>query len=169
VRSKVIASRIEVRKPSSSFIVFVRYRVEYWRVAQLADSVSERRLDGSRCVKGSQHHDAFDGRESEFRRDVAGDTGQSEHLNAETLMRGTNRFQILSRKMLQPEHKRTAAHRFLDDLCVQRKLVAYSGSDQVSPIRIKAFLYEQIDLPKVDGAEVDRDFFRFAAFRATGA
>jgi hypothetical protein len=46
------------------------------------------------------------------------------------------------------------------------KLVANRRSDQVGPVRIKAFLDQQIDLPEIDGTEVDRDFFRVAAFGA---
>jgi hypothetical protein len=81
--------------------------------ARLVDSAGERGLDSRRSVKGSQHYDAFDGREREFRGDVGGNARQSQHLNVKTLARGADRLEILPRKMLQPEHERTTSNRLL--------------------------------------------------------
>jgi hypothetical protein len=43
------------------------------------------------------------------------------------------------------------------------ELIADCGSDQVRSVRIKSLLNQQINLPQVDDAKVDRHFLRVAA------
>jgi hypothetical protein len=55
-----------------------------------------------------------------------------------------------------------AASRFsdrglLDHVGVAFELVTYCGSNEIGPVRVKALLYHQIDVTKIDVAEVDRD------------
>src|SRR5262249_126355 len=53
-------------------------------------------------------------------------------------------------------------NRFLDFLGMGRKPVADRGPNEVGTVGIEAFLHQQIDVAKVDVAEVDRDLFRLA-------
>jgi len=81
-------------------------------------------------VKGTQHDDAFDSRQREFRGNVGSNTGQPKDLNIQTLVRGLERLQILPGKTLEPEHQRTTRNRFPHDPRMQRELVADCRPDQ---------------------------------------
>jgi len=39
------------------------------------------------------------------------------------------------------------------------ELIANRRANEIGAIRIKPFLHEQVDVPQIDGPDVDRDFF----------
>jgi hypothetical protein len=57
-----------------------------------------------------------------------------------------------------------AGDRSPDRIRVTVEQVADRGTDEVAAIGVKAFLDQQIDMAKIDIAEIDGDFFAVAAF-----
>ena len=46
------------------------------------------------------------------------------------------------------------------------ELVANRGADEIGPVRLKAVLDHQIDMAKIDVAEIDRDLFAVTWLRS---
>src|SRR5450631_1146179 len=74
-----------------------------------------------------------------------------------------NPLQIGDPIMLQAHRQRATRDGLFDRVSVACELIAYCGSDQVRSVRIKPLLNQQINLPQVDDAKVDRHFLRVTA------
>ena len=81
------------------------------------------------------------------------------------LIRGLNSFQVLAGVASEPELKLVAGHGLLDRIVMSIKLVANGRSDKIGTIRVEPFLHEEIDMTKVNIAEVDRYLFAVACLR----
>jgi hypothetical protein len=82
------------------------------------------------------------------------------------LIRGPNSFQVLAGVTSEPELKLVAGHGLLDRIVMSIKLVANGRSDKIGTIRVEPFLYEEIDMTKVNITEVDRYLLAIACLRA---
>src|SRR4051794_25186653 len=71
-------------------------------------------------------------------------------------------LEIVAAEMLQPEHERAASDCLFYLLCMDRQLIADRRADEVRAVRIKTFAHQQVDLPEIDHAEIDRQLFRFS-------
>src|SRR4029079_2220637 len=60
--------------------------------------------------------------------------------------------------MTQAKFQRLAYDGLLDHVCVPFELIADSGADEVSTVRIKTLAYHQVDMPQIDVSEVHRNF-----------
>src|SRR5260221_1337471 len=120
--------------------------------------VGERGLDRRTGVQRSQHDDRGDRRASELRRDIGGDTGEAKHLDVQHLSGCTHRFEVFSAVVPQTEVQTLSDRGLLDHVGVAFELVTDCGSNEIGPVRVKALLNHQIDMTKVDIADIDRDF-----------
>jgi hypothetical protein len=68
-----------------------------------------------------------------------------------------HRLEILTAVVPQTEVQTLAGRGLPDHLGVAFELIADCGSNEIGPVRVKALLYHQVDLPEVDVAEIDRD------------
>ena len=128
--------------------------------------VGQSGLDRRTGAQGSQHHDRLDGGAGKLRRDVRGDAGKAQHMDVELLAGGAHRFEILAAVVAQTEVQALVGHRALQRIGVALELVADRGADEVGAVRVEALLHHQVDLPKVDVAEIDRDFLAVAGLRS---
>ena len=78
----------------------------------------------------------------------------------------TRRFEIFATVVPQAEIQALPDRRLLDHFGVSFELIADCGSDEIGPIRVKAFLHHQVDLPEVDVAEIDCNFLAVTGFWA---
>jgi hypothetical protein len=83
-------------------------------------------------------------------------------LDLEGLAGGLDRFHVPASVLLQAEHQGPACHRLADHVGVGGKLVAGRGADEIRTVGIKAFLYQQVDLPEIHVPQVDRNLLRLA-------
>jgi len=65
-----------------------------------------------------------------------------------------------SLRAVQPEDERLSRRCLPDRVRVRRQLVADRGSNQVGSVGIEALADQQVDLPEIDVAHVDRDLLR---------
>ena len=81
-------------------------------------------------------------------------------MDVQHLSSCTRRFQIFAAVMTQTEVQTIPNRGLLDDVGVALDLVAYCGSNEIGPVREKAFLYHQVDMTKINVAKVDGDLLR---------
>src|SRR3990170_1857783 len=127
-----------------------------------ADAIGQRALDVFAGVKGAEHRDRFNGRQSERRRHVRGNGGEPEHLDVKLFTGSFDGLQIRARIVPETKLQRMPHDRFPDLLAMSRKLIADRRANEVRAVGIKAFLHQQIDVAEVDVTQVDRDLFGFA-------
>jgi hypothetical protein len=68
--------------------------------------------------------------------------------------------------MPQTEIETFSDRKLLDRVGVAFELVTNGGANEIGPVRVKALLHHQIDMPKVDIADIDRDFLAVAGLRS---
>ena len=73
-----------------------------------------------------------------------------------------HRLQLLAAEASEAEFEGVPHDRLLDGVGVRGELVADRRSDEVGAIGIETFAHQEIDMAKVDEAEVDRDLFAVA-------
>ena len=64
----------------------------------------------------------------------------------------------------QSEVQALSGRGLLDHVGVPVELIADGGPDEIGPIRVESLLDHQVDMAKVDEAEIDRDLLGFAPF-----
>ena len=128
-----------------------------------AGAVGERGLHRGAGLQRAQDGDRGDRRLGEFRRDIGGDAGKSQHPDVEPLSRGTGRFEIRAAEMPQPEIEAFPGDRLPGRVGVPFDLIADRGADEVRAVRVEAVLDQQVDMAEIDVAEVDGDLFGIAA------
>ena len=82
------------------------------------------------------------------------------------LIRGLNGFQVLAGVVSEPELKLMAGHGLLDRIVMSIKLVTNGRSNKIGTIRVEPFLHEEIDITKVNIAEVNRYLLAIACLGA---
>ena len=63
---------------------------------------------------------------------------------------------------MQPKHQAFARHGLFHHIGMVAQLIADGRADEVSTVRIKTFLNQQIDLAQVDQSQIDGDFLALA-------
>ena len=101
-------------------------------------------------MKGPEHRDRFNGRQSERRRHVRGDSGESENLDVKLFPCCFDSLQIRARVMPETKLERMPHDRFPDLLAMGRELIADRSANKVRAVGIKAFLHQQVDVAEVD-------------------
>ncbi len=71
--------------------------------------------------------------------DVGGDAREPEHPDVEADAAGAGRLKFRPVVAAQPEFDALAGHGLAGDVAVAGDLVAYSGADEVAPVRVDAF------------------------------
>ncbi len=128
--------------------------------------IGQRILDLRTSLEGAQDDDGPDGFARKFWRDIQGDADKAENVDLQHFTRATYRFEILPTEVPQTKIQTFSDRRFPHHICVAFELVADCSSDEIGPVRVKAFLDEQIDLPEIDKPEIDRDFLAVTRFWA---
>jgi hypothetical protein len=126
------------------------------------NAIGKRLAHGGAGVESAKDDNGLNGGAGELRCYVIGDSRQADDLDIEHLASGLRTLQICATEVLETEQQRSTDNRPLDDVGVNGQLVADSGSYQVGSIGIEPLLYQQIDLPQIDHAEVDRELLRLA-------
>ena len=78
-------------------------------------------------------------------------------MDVQRLSSYTRRLEVFAVVVPQTKLQIFSDRRLLDHVGVAFELVTYCGSNEIGPVRVKALLYHQIDVTKIDVAEVDRD------------
>src|SRR5512132_2154084 len=113
-------------------------------------------------MKGAEHGDRFNGRQSERGGNVRSEAREAEHLDVKLLASVLHGLQIRARVMPETEFERVTHDGSLDLLAMCRELVPDRRANEVGPVGIEALLNQQIDVTKVHVAEVDRDLLAVA-------
>ena len=79
---------------------------------------------------------------------------------------GLNSFQVLASVTSESELKLAAGHGLLNGIVMAVKLVANGCPNKIGTVRVEPFLHEQIDMTKVNIAEVDRYLLTIACLRS---
>src|ERR1700745_1622488 len=130
-----------------------------------AHPIGQSSLDRCARVQRAEHNERTDGRPGELGRNIQGNAGKAQDPNVEDVSGVTRGLEVLTAEMSQPKIKALARRRLLHDIGVPIELVTNGRADEVGPIRIKTLLHHQIDVAKVDIAEVDGDLFGVTASR----
>jgi hypothetical protein len=69
----------------------------------------------------------------------------------------TRRFEIFAAVVPKTKVQTLADRGLLDHVGVAFELIADCGSNEIGPVRVKALLHHEIDLPEVNVTEIDRD------------
>ena len=85
------------------------------------DAIGQRGLDLRARVKGAEHRDRFDGRQSERGRHVSGNARKSEHLDVHLFTGGFDRLKIGVRIVPEAELQRVTGDRLPDFLAMSSK------------------------------------------------
>ena len=80
----------------------------------------------------------------------------------EHLPGGERRFQILTTEMPQPEIKMVSCGGLLHHVSMADQEVADSCANEIRPVRIETLVNHQVDLSKIDMAEINCDLFGIA-------
>lgn len=83
-------------------------------------------------------------------------------MDVQHLSSGTRRLEIFEAVVPQTEVQTIPNRGLLDDVDMAFELVTYCGSNEIGPVRVEAVLHHQIDVAKIDEAEVDSDLLRVA-------
>src|SRR5438105_5549290 len=130
---------------------------------RLLDAVGQCRLDGRAGLEHAQHLHRIDGGAGELGTHVVADARKTEHMDLQLLAAGAQGLELGARVVVQAEHHGLARDRLLDDLGMDLQLIADRRADEVAAVRIEVLLHQQVDLPQVDRAEVDRDLLAVVA------
>ena len=82
-----------------------------------------------------------------------------ENLDLQPLAARTRGFQVLARVVMNSQHQAAPADRLAQRVCVRCNLIADRSPDQVGAVRIETLAHQQVDVPKINVTDVDRDFF----------
>ena len=83
-------------------------------------------------------------------------------MDVQHLSSCTRRFEIFATEVPQTEVQTIPNRGLLDHVGVAFELVTYCGSNEIGPVRVEAVLHHQIDVAKINEAEVDRDLLGVA-------
>jgi hypothetical protein len=78
-------------------------------------------------------------------------------MDAQRLFGCMHRFKIFATIVPQVVVQTLSDRGLLDHVGVTFELATYCGSNEIGPVRVKAVLYQQIDMTQIDVAEIDRD------------
>ena len=131
---------------------------------RLPHAVSQSGFDCRARVQRAEHHDRSYRGAGEFRRDIFGDGGKTEHVYVQHLSIGSQPFEILTSVVAQTEFQALACDRLLSDRGMPLKQTADCGSNEIGAVGIKPFAHHKIDMPQVDEAEIDRNLLGIACF-----
>ena len=91
--------------------------------------------------------------------------GQAEPADVDGFAGRPQRLEILSAVGLETERHVVAGDRTAHRVAVAEQQLPDRAADEVRPVRIEAFLDQQVDLAKVDEAEIDRQLLAVRRFR----
>jgi len=80
--------------------------------------------------------------------------------------RSTRRFEIFATVVTQTKIQPLADCGLPDNVGMPFELMANCGSNEISPVRVKALLHHEIDLAEVNVTEIDRHLLAVSRFRA---
>src|SRR5262245_60265989 len=113
-------------------------------------------------MKGAQHDDRFNGRQSKRGGNVRSEAREAKHPDVKLLTSFLHDLQIRARVMPETELERVPHDGLLDLLAMCREEVSDRGANEVGAVGVEALLNQQIDVTKVHVAEVDRDLLAVA-------
>jgi hypothetical protein len=80
--------------------------------------------------------------------------------------RSTRRFEIFATVVTQTKIQPLADCGLPDNVGMPFELMANCGSNEISPVRVKALLHHEVDLAEVNVTEIDRDLLAVSRFWA---
>jgi hypothetical protein len=101
-------------------------------------SVGQSGLDRRTGVRRTERDNRGDRGSSELVRNIRGDTGEAQHMDAQRLSRRTHRFKIFTAVVPQTE---------LQSVRFEKKVVLYQQNE----------MNQQYDVTQIDVVEIDRD------------
>ena len=117
-------------------------------------------MQGAKDMKGG------DRLPRQFRRDIVGDTGETENLDVQHFAGRLHRFEVLAAVVAKAQVELMSFDGFLDGIGMPVELVSNGRPDEVSPVGVEAVLDEEIDMAEVDIAKVDRDLLAIRSLRS---
>jgi hypothetical protein len=106
-------------------------------------------------VKCAEHREGRDRCTCQFGRNIGRDGEKAEYPNIQLLVCRADSFQFPAIERPQPEIERLTRYGFVDDVRMPLDPIADGGAYEISPIRVKSFLDQQIDLAEFNESEID--------------
>ena len=117
-------------------------------------------------MQSSEHDDGSDGGAREFGGDIRRDSGEAQYIDLEHLSGAARRFEILAAVIPQTKIQALSGGGLFDDVGMPFELASNRRADEIGPVLVKAVLDHQIDMAKIDVAEIDRDLLAVTWLRS---
>jgi hypothetical protein len=128
----------------------------FWmRMDGLTNSIGECLPHRGTRLKGTQDGDGLDRRFGKCGRDVGGDARKTDDFDSKALAGFYGSLQIGPAEVLKAEGQGAARNGLLEHVGVLGQLIAHGRSNEVRPVRVEAFLNQEIHLAEVDDTHVD--------------
>src|SRR5690606_34852431 len=118
------------------------------------NTVAQRRLYRRTRLQGTEDPNGGDGFARQFGWDAGVDDRQAQDLDVDGPAGRSRRLQVLPAVPAQAEVEVTLGHRFPDGIAMAIEQVPDRRPDQVGAVGVESFLYQQVDMPQVDIAEI---------------
>jgi hypothetical protein len=118
------------------------------------DPTGQGGFDRRTGLQNAEDENRIDGGARKFGGHIIGNACQSEHVDLKFLSSRAHCLKVFSRVALQPKRRGFTSHCLLDHFGMGRKLVADRRADEVGAIGIKALLHQEVDLAKIDHAQI---------------
>jgi hypothetical protein len=124
-----------------------------------ADSIAQRRLHFRTGLKSTEDLDGRDGCARELGRNVGGYDRQAENLDMKRFTGRTDRLKIQTTELPQTKIELASRDGLLHRIGVTIELGSNRRTDEVGTIGVETLPDQKIDVPQIDEANVDREFF----------
>ena len=129
------------------------------------NAVGECSLDFGAGVQRAEHGDRADSRSGQFGCRIVSDGGQTKNLDMQQLAALPGRLQFVTTVVTQTERQGVPVNRLGEDRGMPIELVANGRANEIACGWRQPVPHHQIDMTKIDEAEVDCDFLAVRRLR----
>ena len=126
------------------------------------DSIAQGCLDGGAGLQSAENLYRSNRCPRQIGRHVRCDDSQTEDLNVKHLARSPHCLKAFTAEPPQTKIHCPSRETLLDRLVMTVELIADGGPDEVGAVGVESLLHQEVDMAKIDVAEINRDLLGFA-------